>query len=90
MMPDGGGGERLTMHDRTSLGLGGRVLLVLLTLYALGQIVPDFYRLVHPLASFGVSADDDGRIFDVRAPFDTDEASPPGGLASGRATGWIS
>jgi hypothetical protein len=64
------------MHDRTSLGLGGRVLLVLLTLYALGQIVPDFYRLVHPLASFGVSADDDGRIFDVRAPFETDEAPP--------------
>jgi hypothetical protein len=66
----------LTMQDPKRLGVGGRILLALLTLYSLCQIVPDFYRIAHPLASFGVSVDDDGTIYDVRSPFDQDEASP--------------
>jgi hypothetical protein len=48
------------MHDRHPLGLGGRILLVVLSLYALGQIVPDFWRIAQPLGSFGLSVDDDG------------------------------
>jgi hypothetical protein len=64
------------MQDPKQLGVGGRILLALLTLYSLGQIVPDFYRIMHPLASFGVSVDDDGTVYDVRSPFTQDEASP--------------
>jgi hypothetical protein len=64
------------MQERQRLGLGGRVLLALLTLYALVQIVPDFYRIAHPLASFGVSVDNDGTIYDVRSPFSEDASSP--------------
>jgi hypothetical protein len=64
------------MNDRHRLGLGGRIVLVVLSLYALGQIVPDFWRIVHPLGSFGLSVDDDGRVYDMRQPFD-DEADSP-------------
>jgi hypothetical protein len=64
------------MHDRHPLGLGGRILLVVLSLYALGQIVPDFWRIVHPLGSFGLSVDDDGMVYDARGPFDDEAASP--------------
>jgi hypothetical protein len=64
------------MDDRHPLRLGGHILLVLLSLYALGQIVPDMWRVVHPLASFGLSVDDDGTVYDVRQPFDDEAASP--------------
>jgi hypothetical protein len=64
------------MHDRHPLGLGGRILLVVLSLYALGQIVPDFWRIAQPLGSFGLSVDDDGTVYDVRGPFDDEKASP--------------
>jgi hypothetical protein len=72
------------MHDRVPLGqtrghrLGpwGRTLLVVLSLYALGQIVPDFWRILRPLGSFGLSVDDNGTVYDTRQPFDDEAASP--------------
>ena len=54
----------------------GRILLVLLTLYALAMIVPDLARIVRPLASFGVASDSNGVIYDVRSPFDRLDDSP--------------
>jgi hypothetical protein len=64
------------MSDRHDARLGARVLLVLLTAYALGMIVPDLFRLVRPLGSFGLAADTDGMIYDVRGPFPAEAASP--------------
>ncbi len=40
------------------------------------MILPDLYRLVGPLDSFGLSADNNGTIIDVRQPFETLKASP--------------
>ena len=56
--------------------VGGRVLLVLLTLYALATISPDFLRVLKPLASFGLTVNADGRVYDVRGPFNSQEDSP--------------
>ena len=53
-----------------------RTLLVAFTLWALAMIVPDLYRLVHPLGSFGFYANNDGLITDVRGPFPNELASP--------------
>ena len=53
-----------------------RAVLVAITLWALAMIVPDLYRLVHPLGSFGFYSNNDGLISDVRGPF-PDEASSP-------------
>jgi hypothetical protein len=58
------------------LRLAGRVLLAVLTAWALLMIVPDLYRVIDPLASAGFVADNDGRIHDVRGPFETDTDSP--------------
>lgn len=57
----------------------GRVLLVALMTWALGMILPDFKRLIEPLASFGFRIDNDGLVTDVWA------ASPAfqAGLRSG-------
>lgn len=60
-------GERLSIN---------RILLVAFTLWALAMIVPDLYRLVHPLGSFGFYANNDGLITDVRGPFPNEPASP--------------
>ena len=49
--------------------LGGRILLALLTLYALAMIAPDFARIVRPLGSFGLATNADGLIYDVQGPF---------------------
>ena len=54
----------------------GRFLLVLLTLWSLAMVVPDFYRLVHPLGSFGLLVDGDGLVTDVRGPFSDETDSP--------------
>ena len=54
----------------------GRILLVLLTIWAIVMVVPDFYRLVRPLGSFGFYANGDGLVTDVRGPFAEDAASP--------------
>ncbi len=52
------------------------ILLLALTLWALAMVVPDLYRLVQPLGSFGFYANNDGLVTDVRGPFPNDAASP--------------
>jgi hypothetical protein len=64
------------MRDRRTGGLAGRTLLAVLTAWALLMIVPDLYRVFDPLASAGFAADNDGRIHDVRGPFESDGESP--------------
>ena len=43
------------MDDGKGASLGGRILLALLTLYALTMIAPDLIRIVRPLGAFGVA-----------------------------------
>ncbi len=64
------------MRDGNGATLGGRILLALLTLYALTMIAPDLYRLVRPLGAFGLATNADGLIYDVRAQFAANEDSP--------------
>lgn len=64
------------MSERNGPSLGGRVLLALLTVYAMAMIAPDFARLVRPLGSFGLAANADGLIYDVESPFAAEEDSP--------------
>jgi hypothetical protein len=54
----------------------GRMLLIVLAVWALALILPDSYRVVAPLASLGLSADDNGTITNVRVPFKTLAESP--------------
>jgi hypothetical protein len=54
----------------------GRILLAILTIWALAMIVPDLCRLVQPLGSFGFYANNDGLVTDVQGPFADEEASP--------------
>lgn len=54
----------------------GRLLLVVLAIWAILMIVPDLYRVFGSLASFGVVADNDGAIVDVVGPFATPAESP--------------
>jgi hypothetical protein len=54
----------------------GRLVLVVVTFWALLMIVPDFHRVSQPLASAGFAADNDGWIYDVQGPFLSDQASP--------------
>src|SRR5262245_26365087 len=63
----------------------GRALLMAFTLWALGMIIPDFYRLYQPLGSFGFYANNDGIITDVQAPFheQTDSPAFQAGLRAG-------
>jgi len=60
--------------DRASLF--GRVVLVVLTIYALAMVAPDLLRVVHPLGSFGLATNGDGLIYDVQGPFAAEEDSP--------------
>ncbi len=53
-----------------------RFLLTVLTFYGLAMVIPDFYRLVRPLGSFGLTADNAGLIFDVQGPFHNLADSP--------------
>ena len=62
--------------DRNAASLSGRIALILLTLYALAMVAPDFLRVARPLASFGLAADGDGLIYDAQGPFATEEDSP--------------
>jgi hypothetical protein len=59
--------------------------MILLAVWALAMIAPDAYRVFGPLGSLGLSADNDGRIFDVQDPFDTLQDSPAAraGIAPG-------
>jgi hypothetical protein len=54
----------------------GRVLLVVLALWSLAIIVPGLYRVFDPLGAFGLSADNDGVVTDVVAPFASAADSP--------------
>jgi hypothetical protein len=54
----------------------GRILLVAFTLWALAMVVPEFYRLVQPLGSFGFYANNDGLVTDVQGPFPNEAVSP--------------
>ena len=62
------------MTNRNGASLFGRVALLLLTLYAIAMIAPDLLRVVRPLGSFGLGVDGDGRIYDVRGPFESEDA----------------
>jgi hypothetical protein len=53
-----------------------RILLVVLLAWALVMVVPDFWRVVQPLGSFGFYANNDGLIYNVTGPFDDQTASP--------------
>ena len=53
-----------------------RILVIVLALWGLAMIVPDLVRVVHPLGSFGLYADNDGLIYSVSGPFE-DRASSP-------------
>jgi hypothetical protein len=64
------------MADRNGASLFGRVVLLLLTVYALAMIAPDLLRVVRPLGSFGMAVDGDGRIYDVQGPFEALHDSP--------------
>jgi hypothetical protein len=49
---------------------------VAFALWGLAMIVPDLYRLVQPLSSFGFYANNDGLVIDVQGPFPNEAASP--------------
>ena len=55
---------------------GQRTLLIVLVAWALVMIVPDLWRVVQPLGSFGFYANNDGLIYNVTGPFDDQTASP--------------
>jgi len=54
----------------------GRLLLAVLTLWALANIVPGLYRIFDPLGTFGLSVDEDGVVTDVIDPFASAADSP--------------
>jgi hypothetical protein len=64
------------MDDRNGASLVGRVALVLLTVYALAMVVPDFLRAVNPLGSLGLTTNGDGLVYNVQGPFAKAEDSP--------------
>jgi hypothetical protein len=49
---------------------------VAFTIWALAMIIPDLYRLVRPLGSFGFYANNDGLVTDARGPFANEVDSP--------------
>jgi hypothetical protein len=62
---------------RRPLGVPMRVLVVALTTWSLGTIIPDLWRVaMPPLGAAGFAADNDGRIYDVVGPFASDSDSP--------------
>ena len=67
------------MADRNGASLFGRVALVLLTIYALAMVAPDFLRVVRPLGSLGLATNGDGLI-------DAQEAEAAGREASAEAS----
>jgi hypothetical protein len=53
-----------------------RIVLVLLTIWALAMVVPDLYRLAYPLGSFGFNVSGDGVATDATGPFADETESP--------------
>jgi hypothetical protein len=64
------------MRGWNGTSLGSRVVLVLLALYGQAMIVPDLFRVLRPLGSFGLASNSDGLVYDVRGPFETEVESP--------------
>jgi hypothetical protein len=64
------------MSELRGASLFGRVVLLLLTVYAVAMIAPDVLRVIRPLGSFGLALDGDGRIYDVQGPFEAEDESP--------------
>ena len=62
--------------ERNRASLTGRVALVILTIYAVAMVAPDFLRVFRPLGSFGLATNGDGLIYDVQGPFASEEESP--------------
>jgi hypothetical protein len=58
-----------------------RVGLILITTWGLAMVLPSFYRLVWPLASFGLTIDNDGVVVDIVGPFGDDVGRSPAGAA---------
>src|ERR1700712_2075360 len=56
--------------------IGPRLLLLVLTIWALAMIVPDLGRPFHPLSSFGLTTNNDGLVTDVQGAFPDEAASP--------------
>ncbi len=54
----------------------GRLLLLVLTGWALTIILPALYRVAEPLSAFGLSVDNDGVIFSIVTPFASARDSP--------------
>ncbi len=46
-----------------------RLILILVTTWGLAMMLPSFYRLAWPLASFGLTVDNDGMVVDIDGPF---------------------
>ena len=83
-MPTFRGDDRIraqpsSAENRRTFG-AGQVFLIVMTVWALGMILPSLYSVVQPLASFGVSTDNDGVVLDVVAPFE-DARKSPGAIA---------
>ena len=57
-------------------GAVGRLVLILVTSWTMAMVAPALYRVFVPLASFGLSVDNDGVVTDVHAPFTAGETSP--------------
>jgi hypothetical protein len=64
------------MGELRGASLFGRIILLLLTVYAVAMIAPDVLRVARPLGSFGLAVDGDGRIYDVQGPFENEDDSP--------------
>ena len=53
-----------------------RLLMILLTLWSLGTMLPGLCRIAAPLLSYGLSVDNDGVVLDVVYPFPDGQGSP--------------
>src|SRR5580698_3695271 len=63
-----------------------RLALVVLTTWGLSMVLPSFYRLAWPLASFGLTVDNNGIVIDAASPFEHSREEAPAaeaGLAIG-------
>ena len=54
-----------------------RFALILITTWGLAMVLPSFYRLVWPLASFGLTINNDGVVVDIVGPLDDDADRSP-------------
>jgi hypothetical protein len=68
------------MTQEASTMTPARWLLVVLAAWGVLMIVPDLYRVVRPLASFGLVANNDGVVVNAKGPF-ADAARSPAGSA---------